>query len=373
MPHKNLLVNFKKPGARTISYEVAENEPNYGKIIAYPFERGYGTTVANSLRRVLLSSLPGYAISGIVVKYYDKNGDLKLLNSEFDNIPGVYEDTIEIVQNLKKVRVSLLDESFERKIFLELKGKRSLTARDLEIDSNIQIYNPDQHIATLNEEAFMTIEITVTFGRGYVPAELIQEQNTEMGFVAIDALYSPVKKVNFKVENYRIEQRTDFEKFFLEVWTDGSLTPVDAVADASKILKEHFSTFINFDESLYEEQETEVKEEEVSPEDESFLRTLLTPIEELELNARASNCLSSADIRFIGELAIKSEEELAKIKNLGQKSLEEIKEKLQQFDIELGMDIDRRFIDRINEAKQEEKLAEEEDHDYDSEDEGDEE
>lgn len=373
MPHKNLLLNFKRPTARTISYEVVEDEPNYGKIAAYPFERGYGTTVANSLRRVLLSSLPGYAISGMAVKYYDKNGELKLLTSEFDNIPGVYEDTIEIVQNLKKVRASLLDESFERKIFLELKGKRTFTAKDLAIDSNIQIYNPEQHIATLNEDGFLTIEITVTFGRGYIPADLIQEQNSEVGFIAIDALYSPVKRVNFKVENYRIEQRTDYEKFLLEVWTDGSLTPVDAVADASKILKEHFSTFINFDESQYEEKETEVKEEEVSPEDESFLRTLLTPIEELELNARASNCLSSANIRFIGELAIKSEEELAKIKNLGQKSLEEIKEKLQQFDIELGMDIDRRFIDRINEAKLEESQEDDDEEDYDSDDEGDDE
>lgn len=351
MPHKNLLVNFKRPGPRTISYEVVEDEENYGKIVAYPFERGYGTTVVNSLRRVLLSSLPGYAISGIVINYHDEKGELKLLNSEFDNIPGVYEDTIEIVQNLKKVRVGLLDESFERKIFIELKGKKDFVAKDLEVDSQFQVFNPDQHIATLNEDAFLNIELTVTFGRGYVPADLFQEQNTEMGFVAIDALYSPVKKVTFKVESHRIEQRSDFEKFAIEVWTDGSITPVDAVADAAKILKEHFTTFINFDESLYEDSELEINEEEVSPEDENFLKTLLNPIEELELNARASNCIASADIKLIGELVIKTEDELSKIKSLGQKSLEEIREKLQQFDVEIGMDIEKKLIDRVFEHK----------------------
>ncbi len=351
MPHKNLLLNFKRPSTRSISYEVVEDQANYGKITAYPFERGYGTTIANSLRRVLLSSLPGYAISGINIKYYDKNGDLKLLTSEFENISGVYEDTIEIVQNLKRVRLALLDESFERKIFLELKGPKTFTAKDLEIDANIQVFNPDQHIATLNEDAFFTIEITTTFGRGYIPADVLQEGNNEVGYIAIDALYSPVDRATFQVDNYRIEQRTDFEKFSLEVWTDGSITPVDAVADASKILKEHFSTFINFDESLYEDSEPELKEEEVSPEDENFLKTLLTPIEELELNARASNCLSSANVKFIGELVVKTDEELAKIKNLGQKSLEEIRQKLQQFELELSMGIDQKFVDKIKEAK----------------------
>lgn len=354
MPHKNLLLNFKKPTVRTLSYEVQENNPRYGKVVAYPFERGYGTTVANSLRRVLLSSLPGYAISGMTVKFYDKNSELKVLSSEFDNITGVFEDTIEIIQNLKKIRLALLDESFERKIFLELKGPRTLTAKDLEVDANIKVFNPDQHIATLNADSFFTIEITLSFGRGYVPGEALQEVNKEMGYIAIDALYSPVERVNFKVENYRIEQRTDYEKFTLEVWTDGSTNPIDAVADASKILKEHFATFINFDESLHEEAQIEKKEEEVSPEDENFLKILLTPIEELELNARASNCLSSSNTRFIGELVIKSEEELSRIKNLGQKSLEQIKEKLEQFNqfnLKLGMNLDPRFIEKINKAK----------------------
>ena len=351
MPHKNLLVNFKRPSPRSISYEVEEDKANYGKIIAYPFERGYGTTVANSLRRVLLSSLPGYAISGVSIKYYDKSGDLRLLTSEFENVSGAYEDTIEIIQNLKRVRLALLDESFERKVFLEFKGPRTFTAKDLEVDANIQVFNPEQHIATLNDDAFLTMEITISFGRGYIPADIIQESNNEVGFIAIDALYSPVERATFQVDNYRIEQRTDYEKFSLEVWTDGSITPVDAIADASKILKEHFSTFINFDEAVYEEAQIESKDDDVSPEDESFLKTLLTPIEELELNARASNCLSSANIRFIGELVIKSEEELAKIKNLGQKSLEEIKQKLSQFDLELGQPVDSRFIEKIKEAK----------------------
>ena len=354
MPHKNLLLNFKRPSPRTIKYEVEEDNPTYGKIIAYPFERGYGTTVANSLRRALLSSLPGFAIAGMSIKYYDKEGEFRYLTSEFENIPGVFEDTVEIVQNLKRVRLALLDESTERKIFLELKGPREFKAKDLEIDANIAVFNPDQHIATLNEDAFFTIEITSSFGRGYVPSDIIQENNSELGFIAIDALYSPVEKVTFLVESHRIEQRSDFEKFSLNVWTDGSISPVDAIADASKILKEHFTTFINFDESLYEESEIEEKQDEVSPEDENFLRTLLTPIEELELNARASNCLSSANIKYIGELVIKPEDDLSKIKNLGQKSLEEIKEKLKQFDVELGLAIDKKFIDKIYEQKENE-------------------
>lgn len=357
MPHKNLLLNFKRPSPRSISYEVEEENDRYGKMTAYPFERGYGTTIANSLRRVLISSLPGYAISGMSVKFYDADGELKVLSSEFENITGVFEDTIEIVQNLKRVRLALLDESTERKIFLELKGPGTFTAKDLELDANIQIFNPDQHIATLNEDAFLMIEISTTSGRGYVPADMIREGNTEVGFIAIDALYSPVEKVTFHVDSFRIEQRTDYEKFVLEVWTDGSITPADSIADASKILKEHFATFINFDENLYEDAEIEDKEEEVSPEDEKFLRTLLTPIEELELNARASNCLSSANIKFIGELVIKAEDELAKIKNLGQKSLEEIKQKLGQFDIELGLALDKRFVDKIYEAKESEVVT----------------
>lgn len=352
MPHKNLLLNFKRPTARSISYDVIEDDPRYGKITAYPFERGYGTTVANSLRRVLLSSLPGYAISGMNIQFYDAEGELKQLSSEFENIPGVYEDTIEIVQNLKRVRLALLDESTERKIFLELKGSKTLTAKDLELDANIQVLDPEQHIATLNDDASITIEITITFGRGYLPADAIQQNNSEIGFIAIDALYSPVERVTFAAESFRIEQRTDYEKFSLELWTDGSITPVDAVADAAKILKEHFTTFINFDEALYEEAEIEEREEEVSPEDEKFLKVLLTPIEELELNARASNCLSSANIQFIGELVIKTEDELAKIKNLGQKSLEEIKQKLEQFEVTLGKPVEKKFIDKINDAKE---------------------
>ncbi|OHD09041.1 MAG: DNA-directed RNA polymerase subunit alpha [Spirochaetes bacterium GWB1_36_13] len=352
MPHKNLLLNFKRPTPRTIHYEVSEDDQFYGKITAYPFERGYGTTVANSLRRVLLSSLPGYAISGLSIKYYDKNGDFRILSSEFENIPGVFEDTIEIVQNLKKVRLVLHDDSIERKIFIELKGKKEFKASDLAVDSNIQIFNQDEHIATLNEDAFFTIEVTITLGRGYVPGEAFLEGNSEIGFIPVDALYSPIQKATFQVENYRIEQRTDYEKFSIEVWSDGSIRPVDAVADAAKILKEHFNTFINFDEAMFEVEEKGIeKSTDINPDDEALLKKLLTSIEELELNARASNCLNSADVKFIGELVIKSEEDLARIKNLGQKSLKEIKEKLSSYQLELGMPIDKKLIEKIDEAK----------------------
>jgi len=354
MAHRYLMYDFRRPKSENITYKVSEDNPFYGKIEAYPFERGYGLTIANSLRRVLLSSLPGYAISGISVKYY-QNDEMKILSSEFVNIPGVYEDTIQFIQNLKRVRLSLLDGSIERKIYIELKGPREFKSSDLQIDSNIEIYNPDLVLATLNEDAYFNIEISVTFGRGYVPAEVIKEENNEFGFIAIDALYSPIEKVSYKIENYRIGQKIDYEKFIMEVWTDGSIKPSDAIADAAKILKEHFSTFINFDESKYEEEIVEEKEEKITPEDEKIWEVLATPVEELELNARAANCLEAINIKYIGELVQKTEDELKKVKNLGQKSLEEIIKKLEAFDLYLGMKLDEKYIKAIKELKEQEE------------------
>jgi len=348
------MYDFKRPKRENITYKISQENQFYGKIDAYPFERGYGLTIANSLRRVLLSSIPGYAISGISVKYYS-NDEMNILSSEFVNIPGVYEDTIQFIQNLKRVRLALLDGSIERKIYFELKGPREFKASDLKIDSNIEVYNPDIILATLNEDAYFTIEMVITFGRGYVPAEVIKENNNEIGFIGIDALYSPVEKVSYKVENYRIGQRTDYEKFTMEVWTDGSIKPSDAIADAAKILKEHFSVFINFDETQYEDVIVEEKEEKIAPEDERLWEVLSTPVEELELNARAANCLEAINVKYIGELVQKTEDELKKVKNLGQKSLEEIIKKLEAFDLHLGMKLDDKYIKAIQELKEEEE------------------
>lgn len=351
MAHKNLLMNFKKPSSKSIQYQALVNDASYGKIVAYPFERGYAVTVANSLRRVMLSSLPGYAITGISLKYIDKNGNLQMLQSEFDNIFGVYEDTIQIIQNLKKLRLSLEDAIDERKIILDFKGDKDITGKDFLVDKNITVYNPDLHIAKLNQDASLKIELTVSFGRGYIPASQIQVNNTEVGFIAIDGLFSPVNKVMFEIGNYRIDQKTDYEQFTLDVWTDGSISVVDAVADAAKILKESFLAFINFDEEDYDFQEESLKEDNNSPEEEKLLKLMKISIEELELNARAFNCLFSVGIAYVGDLILKPKDELEQTKNLGQKSLDEIKLKLQKLDLHLNMNIPGAVIEKYNHFK----------------------
>jgi DNA-directed RNA polymerase subunit alpha len=347
MAHKNLLTNFKRPAPRNIQYQVINSNETYGQIVAFPFERGYAVTVANSLRRVMLSSLPGYAITGLSVKFSDKSGSLQMLLSSFDNIYGVYEDTMQIIQNLKKVRLSLNDSSDERKIMLDFSGEREITAKDLAVDKNITVYNKDFSIAKLNKDAKIQMEITVSFGRGYIPANLIQQNSTEVGFIAIDGLFSPVEKVIFQVDNYRIDQKIDYEQFSLDVWTDGSISVADAVADAAKILKEHFAAFINFNEEDYDSKEEFTREDSNSPEEEKLFRLMKIPIEELELNARAFNCLVSVGISHVGDVLLKPKDELERTKNLGQKSLDEIKMKLKKLELYLEMNIPQIVIDKF--------------------------
>jgi len=329
MAVKNLLKDFKKP--KSITVEHSDTNMYYGKFIAAPFEKGFGVTIANSLRRTLLSSIHGYSITAIHVDYVDQFGKHKILSSEFEQIHGMYEDTIEFIQNIKQVRLVLAPGIENRVIRIEVKGECELKAKDLIKDNQIEVVNPDLVLAKFNDDTEIYMDIQIDYGRGYTPAERNIEYVETIGSIPIDAIFSPVKKVTFGVENFRVGQRTDYDKVILEVWTDGTLKPEDAVANAAKILKEYFSQFINFEE--YDEVETEEHDE-----DEEKLKLLLeTSIEDLELSVRSSTCLRVSNIRTLGELVQKSEEEVLKVKNFSKKSLEEMKNRLAEMDLKLGM------------------------------------
>lgn len=345
MAHKNLLKGMKRP--RTIVIEHEDEGKDFGRIIASPLERGYGTTLGNSLRRTLLSSLQGYAIVALRIEAYNPERDtMKLITSEFDTIPGMVEDTINFILNLKNVHLKLEDEAETRVVTIEKEGPSELKAGDLEVDDNIKILNPDLHLATLSDGCRIVMDIQVDLGRGYVPAEANIGNIETIGTIPIDALFSPIQKCNFKVENARVGNRGDYDKLIMEVWTDGSILPEDAVADASKVLKDYLVHLINFNDE-FEDEENEVNEEL-----ERLKVTMETPVEELELSVRSSNCLRNINIKSIGDLAGLSEEEISKTKNFGKKSLQEIKDKLQEYSLNLGM---RDFLEQALEEKGPEK------------------
>jgi DNA-directed RNA polymerase subunit alpha len=329
MARKNLLKGFKRP--KGITFEHSELNPDYGKFIAYPFERGYGVTTGNTLRRILLSSIQGYAITAIRITSYDDEGGSKVITNEYEAIPEVAEDTPDIITNLKQVQLRLTNDEDEKVIVVETKGPGTLTAKDLEVDSTVAVLNKDLHIATLMEKTNLELEIQIDLGRGYVPSERNEKYIEIIGTIPLDAMFSPVQKVKYSVENTRVGQRTDYDKLILEIWTDGTLAPEDALAEAAKIAKDHLSVFINFDEDA-------ALDDEDIDEDEARIKTLLdTPVEELELSVRSSNCLRNANIRSIGDLTRRTEDEIAKTRNFGKKSLQEIKEKLQDRGLSLGM------------------------------------
>jgi DNA-directed RNA polymerase subunit alpha len=306
-------------------------EPRYGRFIAYPFERGYGVTIGNTLRRILLSSIQGCAITAVKITAYKDDGSPHLIASEFEAIPNMVEDTPDFISNLKQVQLKLTGDLEEKTVLLELKGGRTLYAKDIAVDTDLEIGNPDFAIATLMDKANLEIEVQVNLGRGYVPAERNEKYIEVIGTIPVDALFSPVRKVKYAIENTRVGQRTDYDKLILEIWTDGTITPDDALAEAAKIAKDHFTIFINFDES-------EAGGDEDNDEDEERLRALLdTPVEELELSVRSSNCLRNANIRTIGDLTRKTEDEITKTRNFGKKSLQEIRDKLQGRGLDLGM------------------------------------
>ncbi len=329
MVRKNLLRGFKKP--KGITFEHSEVEANYGRFIAYPFERGYGVTIGNTLRRILLSSIQGFAVSAVKITAYKDDGSPHLIASEYEPIPEVVEDTPDFINNLKQVQLRLSGELEEKTVVVEAKGGGVLRARDLAVDNDVEVVNGDFPIATMMEKANLEFEVQINLGRGYVPAERNEKYIEVIGTIPIDAIFSPITKVKYSVENTRVGQRTDYDKLILEIWTDGTITPDDALAEAAKIAKDHFTIFINFDEA-------EAGGDDEVDEDEERIRALLdTPVEELELSVRSSNCLRNANIRTIGDLTKKTEEEITKTRNFGKKSLQEIRDKLQARGLDLGM------------------------------------
>jgi len=300
--------------------------PFYGKFTAEPFERGFGITIGNSLRRILLSSLQGAAITSLKI-----DGVLH----EFSAVPGAKEDITEIILNLKEVRLKLHTEG-PKTIRVKAEGPKVLKAGDIIAGDAVEILNPDHYIATLSRDGKLSMEMMVKVGRGYVPAERNKEENQPIGTIPMDAIFSPIKKVNYTVTNARVGQITDYDKLTMEVWTDGSLNPEEAVAHAAKILKDQLSIFITFEE----EEEAEMPYSEDEEEKEALNENLLRSVDELELSVRSANCLKHANIRLIGDLVQKTEAEILATKNFGRKSLNEIKEILSEMGLGLGMKLD---------------------------------
>ncbi|MFA6349496.1 MAG: DNA-directed RNA polymerase subunit alpha [Candidatus Omnitrophota bacterium] len=299
----------------------------YGRFSAAPFEKGYGVTLGNSLRRVLLSSIEGSAVTS--VKF---NG----VQHEFSTIPGVLEDTTEIILNIKGLVLNS-HSKIPKTIYIKKNEKGPITAKDIEADETIEIINPDLHIATLTKDAKFSLEMEVAKGRGYVPAESNKKEEAAIGVIPIDAIFGPVTKVNFYVENTRVGQRTDYDKLIVEITTNGSISPKDALLYASNILQRHLDVFVNFGQlpDDVEEEEPEMTKEEIA-----LYEKLRLPVSELELSVRSNNCLREANIKTIAELVRKSEDEMLAFKNFGKKSLTEIKELLAGMGLNLGIPVD---------------------------------
>jgi len=319
------LPNFQMP--ESIELDESSYSSTFGKFTVQPLERGFGVTIGNAFRRVLLSSLPGAAITMIRV-----DGVLH----EFSTIPGVLEDVSDIILNLKEVRLKLINKRPD-KVVLDLKGPVKFVAGMIQNNTNdFEVLNPDLHIAELNEEANFRMEIRIGRGRGYVPAEENKLADAPIGSVALDAIFTPVRKVSFHVDNTRVGQRTDYEKLTLEVTTDGSITADDALTYAGKILKDHIQLFINFDIEPEEEEPAEVDEDTLR-----IKKLLKMPVDELELSVRSHNCLMAANIKTIADLVRRDESEMLKFRNFGRKSLTELTKILEEKGIYFGMDIER--------------------------------
>lgn len=311
------MIEIEKP---TITNEISE-DGTYGKYIVEPLERGYGTTIGNCMRRILLSSLPGAAITSVKI-----DGILH----EFSTIPGVKEDVTEIILNLKRLAVKIDDPAMEdKRAIINAVGPKEVTAADIVIDNETQIFNPDLHIATLSENATLVMEMNIATGRGYVTAEENKTESTPISVIPVDSIFTPVKRANFSVENTRVGQTTDYDKLILELWTDGSITPDEGVSIGAKIMQEHLNLFIGLGKDMDNMEfmiERDVDRKE---------KALEMTIEELELSVRSFNCLKRANINTVDELIKKSEAEMMKVRNLGMKSLVEVKNKLSELGLEL--------------------------------------
>ncbi|HBO83876.1 MAG TPA: DNA-directed RNA polymerase subunit alpha [Deltaproteobacteria bacterium] len=311
----------------------------YGKFTAEPLERGFGITVGNSLRRILLSSLQGAAITSIRIE------GMPSLH-EFSVIPGIKEDMAEIILSLKQMKIKL-HSSGPKTIRIKAKGECEVKAGDIICDSAVEILNPDLHILTMSKDAKIDAEMVVKAGKGYVSAERNKEENQPIGVIPIDAIFSPITKVNYNVTHTRVGQRTDYDKLIMELWTTGAVTPQDAIGIAAKVFKEQVSIFITFDEK----EKAVIIEEGIREQKQQINENLFRPVDELELSVRSANCLKNADIKYIGELVQKTEAEMLKTKNFGRKSLNEIKELISEMGLDFGTHLEpfpaREELDRM--------------------------
>jgi len=306
------MIQFEKP---RIEIEHLNEEGTYGEFLVEPLERGYGITLGNSLRRIMLSSLPGAAVTKVKI-----DGILH----EFSVIPGVKEDVVQIILNLKKLAVKMLGEEDSTTAYIRAKGECEVTASDIEVSSDVEIVNKDLHIATLAGEGSLNMEIKISKGRGYTPAEKNKDHKDTIDTLPVDSIFTPVKKVNFTVKDTRVGNITDLDSLKISIWTNGTITPKAAISLAAKVLNDHLKMFINL-ESQVSDMEILVEKDENKKE-----KILEMSIEELELSVRSNNCLKRANINYVSELTEKTDEEMMKIRNLGRKSLNEIKQKLDE-------------------------------------------
>ncbi len=327
------LANFHKP--KRIETERNSLNDVYGRFVAEPFERGFGVTIGHALRRVLLSSLTGAAVTTVKIQG---------VYHEFSTVPGVLEDTTEIILNIKELLLKMHAER-PKQLTLRATGPTEVQARDIVTDADVEILNPDLHIATLNKEAVLDITMDVQLGRGYVPAERHAQELVDPQVIPIDAVFSPIRKVTFHVENTRVGQSTDFDRLILDVYTNGSLHPEEAVSQAARVLQDHLQVFVSFHEEPVQEMPA------VDEERQRLMENLGRSVDELELSVRSYNCLKNANIRTIGELVQKNEAEMLKTRNFGRKSLNEIKEILTIMGLGLGMSLEG--VDWQPEVKQE--------------------
>jgi DNA-directed RNA polymerase subunit alpha len=328
-------IGFQLPDA--ISFDEETLTDTYGKLVAEPLERGFGTTIGNSLRRVLLSSIEGAAVTAVKIP-----GALH----EFSTIKGIKEDIIDIILNIKKIRFKLYSNG--RKIAtIKVNGPKNVSGKDIKEDASFEILNPDQVIATLDKDSVFEAEMYVKKGKGYVPAELNKEEGLPVGMIAVDSVFTPIKKVNFIVEKARVGRATDYDRLIMEIWTDGSITPEKAISQAASIIIKHMELFVLEEEDEEEESlsEEETKLVHSDSEEPVFNSNLLKSVEDLELSVRSYNCLKNANIKTIADLVQKTEQEMLRTKNFGRKSLNEIKEILHGMGLRLGMRVD---LDALN-------------------------
>ena len=323
------LGRFEMP--KRVVKDDAESSANFGRYFAEPFEAGYGRTIGNSLRRVLLSSLEGAAISAM---------KLEGAPHEFCSIEGMVEDVTDVVLNLKKVLLKSYTRE-ARMVSIKVEGPGEVTAGDIITDGSIEVLNPDHHIATLDTGGKFVAQLEIKVGRGYCPADWNKKPDQPIGIIPIDCLFSPVSRVNYWVEATRVGRRTDYDKLGLDVWTDGRVTPDDALTMAAAILRHHLDVFVNYDKDLVE---FEQSEKQIDQEREDLRKKLNVSVNEIELSVRAANCLNNANITTVGELCMKTEAEMLKYRNFGKKSLNEIKAKLVEYGLSLGMTFDPELL-----------------------------